>query len=574
MGDLLPAIPSFNPHMKTISFARRGNAAGLAAATFAAAASSLYGSADYGPAIWNPNCGQYYTSGNGHRFHVVHDIEGYYLSTISYFKNCSTQVSIHYCVNGKQDTSSDAPAGEITQIVAEANYAWHVGCWNRYSTGTEHEGFASNPAWYTDAMYSASAALTRHIADKFAYAKDRNHIVGHNEWQNAGWRTWASANLGIDPSCNTHTDPGPYWDWNKYMGMVLGKKVKYDFNGDGRADVVCFHRGSAGDTAQGYVWVAPSNGGSAFGPSAVWSTWFCVGSEIPVVGDFNGDGRSDVATFVRGNGTVTSSAGDVFVALSTGGSFGGGAKWNDWLGIGDEIPLAGDFNGDGKDDIAIVHRGASGDSAQGNVWVGLSSGSSFGGGALWNSWFCVNNEIPLVGDFNGDGKADLVTFHRGGSGDPAQGKVWVALSTGSAFGAGQQWHSWFCVNDEVPMVGDANGDGKDDIITFHRGASGDPAQGYVWVALSTGTSFGASQQWSSWFCVGTELPGVADFGGDGRSDVATFLRGAGTTTSPAGDVYVEFSGGSSFVPPAPKWNDWFGTGTEVVQPAPSPALWP
>ncbi|MGI8967418.1 MAG: N-acetylmuramoyl-L-alanine amidase, partial [Limisphaerales bacterium] len=62
-----------------------------------AAAMSAQGSADYGPAIWSPNCGQYYTSGNGHKFHVVHDMEGYYDSVLSYFRQCSTQVSIHYC---------------------------------------------------------------------------------------------------------------------------------------------------------------------------------------------------------------------------------------------------------------------------------------------------------------------------------------------------------------------------------------------------------------------------------------------------------------------------------------------
>src|ERR1043165_380170 len=84
-------------------------------------------STDYGPAIWNPVCsGHWYTTGYGHKFHVIHDMEGYYLSTISYFKNCNTSASVHYCVNGLKDTSSDAPAGEITQMVREANYAWHA----------------------------------------------------------------------------------------------------------------------------------------------------------------------------------------------------------------------------------------------------------------------------------------------------------------------------------------------------------------------------------------------------------------------------------------------------------------
>src|SRR4051794_22805340 len=90
-------------------------------------ASMAHASADYGPAIWNPAySGHWYTSGSGHKFAVIHDMEGYYLSTISYFKQSGTQASIHYCVNGLKDTSTDAPAGELTQMVLEANYAWHA----------------------------------------------------------------------------------------------------------------------------------------------------------------------------------------------------------------------------------------------------------------------------------------------------------------------------------------------------------------------------------------------------------------------------------------------------------------
>src|SRR4051794_16232044 len=78
-------------------------------------------STDYGPAIWRPCYSSHqYTSGYGHKFHVIHDMEGYYLSTISYFQKSTTQASVHYFANGKKDTSSDAPAGEISQGVRDA----------------------------------------------------------------------------------------------------------------------------------------------------------------------------------------------------------------------------------------------------------------------------------------------------------------------------------------------------------------------------------------------------------------------------------------------------------------------
>src|SRR6476620_4254539 len=88
----------------------------VALASALAAASTAQASSDYGPAIWNPpsGCTKYYTSGYGHKFHVVHDMEGYYLSSVSLLRSCSSTVSVHYAVNGKKDASSDSPAGEIT----------------------------------------------------------------------------------------------------------------------------------------------------------------------------------------------------------------------------------------------------------------------------------------------------------------------------------------------------------------------------------------------------------------------------------------------------------------------------
>jgi hypothetical protein len=188
---------------------------------------------DYAPAHWTPpvGCDKWYTSGYGHNFCVIHDMEGYYWTTISYLNTCSVSASIYYMVNGLQngsDTSghhennpADPPAGDITQSVREQNYAWHVRCWNRYMFGTEHEGFVSNPVWYSEAMYQASAGLQRHLCDAYNIPKDRNHIIGHDEWRNAAWTSWMATNWPqIDTTCNTHTDPGQYWDWTHFMALI------------------------------------------------------------------------------------------------------------------------------------------------------------------------------------------------------------------------------------------------------------------------------------------------------------------------------------------------------------------
>jgi hypothetical protein len=178
---------------------------------------------DYPLAHWaSAYPGHWYTSGYARDFVVVHDMEGYYLGVISYFQQSTTNASVHYDVNGLQDSPSDAPAGDITQQVEEQYWAWHAVCLNRYSIGIEHEGFVANPAWWTPEMYLSSADLIRYLCDKYSIPKDRNHIIGHNEYQNPAWLAWASAS-GYPAefgTCNSHTDPGSNWDWAFLLQMI------------------------------------------------------------------------------------------------------------------------------------------------------------------------------------------------------------------------------------------------------------------------------------------------------------------------------------------------------------------
>jgi N-acetyl-anhydromuramyl-L-alanine amidase AmpD len=178
---------------------------------------------DYPLAIWVPGTpGMYYSAsdGFGKIFVVIHDMEGYYAAVVAYFK-IRTDASIHYCINSVQNNAGDSPAGEVTQMVQEQYYAWHAVCLNRYSLGIEHEGFVGDPSWYTEAMYQSSANLVKYMCNKYDIPKDRNHIIGHNEWQNKSWNAFIAANFpAITPTCNNHTDPGQYWNWSYYMGLV------------------------------------------------------------------------------------------------------------------------------------------------------------------------------------------------------------------------------------------------------------------------------------------------------------------------------------------------------------------
>ncbi|WIV57051.1 FG-GAP-like repeat-containing protein [Amycolatopsis nalaikhensis] len=318
---------------------------------------------------------------------------------------------------------------------------------------------------------------------------------------------------------------------------VTGARSLTDFTGDGKADIATFTRGSAGD-----VYAAASDGTKFNGTSTLWHDRFSVGTEIPLSGDFNGDGKADVATFSRG------STADVYVALSDGTKFdGNGVMWDDYFAANGEIPAVGDFNGDGKDDIATFTLGTAGD-----VYVALSDGTKFGASSLWHGDFGFGAELPYVGDFTGDGKDDVAVFTRGTTGD-----VYVATSDGTKFiGNGVKWHDNFAFNAEIPAIGDFTGDGKDDIAVFTRGTAAD-----VYVATSDGTKFvGTTVKWHDHFAANDEIPAVGDFTGDGKDDIATFTRGT------AADVYVATSDGTKFAGDSVKWHDNFAYNSEVPAP--------
>ncbi|MDB6028593.1 MAG: putative sialidase [Verrucomicrobiales bacterium] len=383
----------------------------LGSAAFVAAVCVASGSADYGPAIWDPACsGHWYTSGSGHKFHVIHDMEGYYASTISYFKNCNTTASVHYCVNGKADASSDAAAGEVTQMVSESYYAWHARCWNTHCTGTEHEGFASNPAWYTEAMYQSSAGITRHVSDRFNWPEDRNHVVGHGEGQNSAWRTYASANLGIDPTCNSHTDPGPNWNWSHYMGLVQGGGTPGAVSwASGRIDT--FTRGA--DGALKHKWYSAGwssgwedlGGGIIGGPAA--ASWGAGHLDVFVRGTDSAiyqktyDAGSGWSGFTRFAGTMTSDPAvvawgvnrlDVF-ARGTDGSlqhmwFDG--TWHPWQSLGGTIIGGPTVSSWGAGRLDVFARGGNSEcyhiyyDAGWGPWTSLAGGFNSDFGAV--SW--------------------------------------------------------------------------------------------------------------------------------------------------------------------------------------------
>ncbi|WP_198284929.1 FG-GAP-like repeat-containing protein [Saccharomonospora cyanea] len=270
-------------------------------------------------------------------------------------------------------------------------------------------------------------------------------------------------------------------------------------------------------------------------------------SPTSTVTDFNGDGLDDIATFSGGRATV---------ALSDGEQFGSPQRWHDFLGGAEGTRvLAGDVNGDSLDDAVIFTRGN-----YGYVAVALSTGSSFGATRLWNGQFAGGTRAPSLGDFNGDGKDDIASF--GGNGD---GIVWVSLSDGEQFlHPNQQWHSSFALPGETPVVGDFNDDGLDDIASFLGGTEG---KVYVSLSTGT-TFTETAELWHDRFGRSPEWAGAADINGDGKSDAVTYTRGDnanvwtatsdGTAFGPSTQWHDNFAAGDAHHVPSsrPSLSTW------------------
>ena len=178
---------------------------------------------DYPQAIWDPAPSCNFSERNRPVSAVViHYTEGSYAGCISWFKNCDAGVSAHYVIR-----SSD---GQVTQMVREADKAWHARTANPYTIGIEHEAYGNVWSFFTDAMYRSSALLVRNICSRYEVI-DGLRTFYRDTLDNGTCLNSGVHSLGGEDACvkirghqhypdQSHTDPGPYWDWNYYFKLI------------------------------------------------------------------------------------------------------------------------------------------------------------------------------------------------------------------------------------------------------------------------------------------------------------------------------------------------------------------
>ncbi|MDQ3897367.1 MAG: FG-GAP-like repeat-containing protein [Actinomycetota bacterium] len=261
------------------------------------------------------------------------------------------------------------------------------------------------------------------------------------------------------------------------LGAVAGRTASGDVDGDGKDDLVM---ASQDDSMFSFhVW---------FGGSRYAGRWYTGGSFNLAavggrftVGDYSGDGKADVAmAYDAGDGTMR-----MHLWNSTGSGFAELAPSSQSLGLSavEDRMGSGDVDGDGRADIVMAYRNPDG-TFNYHVWSG---GSSYLGKWYTSGQFNLSlvGDRLTVGDFTGDGKADVAMAYDLGN---AQMRLHRWTSSGSSFDGLTRYDSHGFNVDNVAgrmASGDVNADGKDDIVMAYQNLDG-TFSFHVW---SGGSSF-------------------------------------------------------------------------------------
>lgn len=309
-----------------------------------------------------------------------------------------------------------------------------------------------------------------------------------------------------------------------------------DFNGDGVPDLAVANQEGFG-SASGSVSVLIGKGDGTFQPEVEYLP-VSGHTESVAVGDFNGDGKLDIAV-VQQEGNDNSLTGRLTLLLGNGdGTFREGKTYV--TGSQGSSVAVGDVNNDGKLDLAV----ASGSGT--SIFLGNGDGTFNTSGIYY-----PGRDAVLLADLNHDGKLDLAVTNENA------GTISISLGNGDgAFGDSTTYPAGF--GPISIAIGDFNQDGNPDLVVANA-SSADTGTGGTTVSVFLGNGDGTFKPRAS-YPVGSEPTSVAvgDFNKDGKLDliVAVFDVGEGDAVS-----LLLGNGDGTFQPPV---EYMAGTGPDFV----------
>ncbi len=264
-----------------------------------------------------------------------------------------------------------------------------------------------------------------------------------------------------------------------------------DFDADGKSDYVVTRPASGL-----YTWHVQQS------INGVLSRQWGASDTVPVPGDYDGDGKCDLAVW-----NATGAPSVFYILRSETNTF----QAIEWGLATDDPKVTQDFDGDGKADPAVTRY----DSGTGLNWYIRETAS----GNLRAVQFGAMSDVPVRGDFDGDGKADIAVYRRG-TGSPANTFFVLRSSDGMTQAA-----TFGNYDSDYIVPADFDGDGKTDYAVW-RGRNQSSPDGGTWYWLqSSDSAFRAF----NFGLAGTDQPAPGDYDGDGKTDQAVWRPGAGGT---------------------------------------------